>query len=409
MYAMGNMTQRADAHRLDPAPPGLGPRPLEVVVIGAGIGGLTAAVALGRAGHRVRVVDQTRELRPVGAGISLWSNGVKVLGELGLGEQIAAVGGRMSRMAYLSSAGEALCDFSLQPLVDRVGERPYPVRRSDLQALLLEAAAPAQVALGRRCVGLDDDGSAVHVLFEDGDRLTADVVVAADGTHSRACEHVVGHPVERTYLGYHNWNGLVPDALALGEPTTWTMVVGDGRRVSTMPVRGAQYVFFDVPLADPTPDPGDRVAALRRHFAGWPDGVQRLIDGLDPAGVANVVIHSHEPLDRMVRGRVALLGDAAHTAAPDLGQGGCMAMEDALVLARHLSADGVDVDDALAAYSAERVPRTADLLRRAVTRARLSHDHDPEVTAEWYASLRGNDGTEILEGISRSILTGPCA
>jgi FAD-dependent urate hydroxylase len=86
-----------------------------------------------------------------------------------------------------------------------------------------------------------------------------------------------------------------------------------------------------------------------------------------------------------------------------------MAMEDALVLARHLSADGVDVDDALAAYSAERVPRTADLLRRAVTRARLSHDHDPEVTAEWYASLRGNDGTEILEGISRSILTGPCA
>jgi FAD-dependent urate hydroxylase len=381
---------------------------LDVVVIGAGIGGLTATVALGRVGHRVRVVDQTRELRPVGAGISLWSNGVKVLDALGMGEQIAAVGGRMERMAYRSSDGEDLCDFSLQPLIDLVGERPYPVRRSDLQAMLLAAAEPAEIHLGRRCVGIEEGEGSVAVVLGDGERLQADLVVAADGTHSRVREHVVGHAVERTYLGYHNWNGLVPDELALGEPTTWTMVVGDGRRVSTMPVRGAQYVFFDVPLDDPTPDPGDRVAALRRHFAGWPDDVQRLIDGLDPAGVANVVIHSHEPLDRMVRGRVALLGDAAHTAAPDLGQGGCMAMEDALVLAGHLSTEGVGVDEALATYASERVPRTADLLRRAVKRARLSHNHDPSATSEWYLSLRGNDGTEILDGIGKSIVTGPC-
>jgi FAD-dependent urate hydroxylase len=248
----------------------------------------------------------------------------------------------------------------------------------------------------------------VFLEFEHGDRLDADLAVAADGTHSRLREHVVGAPTTREYLGYHNWNGLVPDELALGAPDAWTMDVGDGRRVSTMPVRDAQYFFFDVPLADPALSGADPQVALKEHFDGWGPGVQRLIDGLDPAGVANVAIHSHAPIDRFARGRVALLGDAAHTAAPDLGQGGCMAMEDALVLAHHLVTTNVGVADALERYSAERVPRAAELVRRATTRARLTHAHEPARTAAWYEELRGTDGVGIIDGICQSIVTGPC-
>jgi len=383
-------------------------RDLDVVVVGAGIGGLTTAIALQRTGHRVRVVDQVRELRPKGAGISLWSNGVKVLDALGLGAEVAAVGGRMARLAYHDRSGATLCDFSLQPLYERVGEHPYPVRRADLQALLLDAVGPGVVRTGARCTAIEDRSDSAVVELEGGEQLEGDLVVAADGTHSQLREWIVGSSTERTYLGYHNWNGLVPDELALGDPGSWTMHVGDGRRVSTMPVRGAQYFFFDVPLADPTLTDRGPQEALKEHFEGWNPIVQRLIDGLDPTVVANVSIHSHDPLPRFARGHVALLGDSAHTAAPDLGQGGCMAMEDALVLAGYLATTSVGVPDALARYSAERVPRAADLVRRATNRARTSHAHDPAATEAWYAELAGTDGTDIIDGICKSILTGPC-
>ncbi len=381
---------------------------LDAIVIGAGIGGLTSAVALQRSGHRVRVIEQARELRPMGAGISLWSNGVKVLDALGLGADLAAVGGRMERMAYRDAQGAGLCDFSLAPLVERVGEYPYPVRRSDLQALLLGAVGAARVTTGQRCRRIDDSGDRVVVHLENGDQLTGDLAVAADGTHSRVRAHVLGHETPRTYLGYHNWNGLVPDAAALGDPRTWTMCVGRGHRVSTMPVRDGQYFFFDVPIAAATVQEQDPRAALREHFAGWNADVQRLIDAISPEGVADLAIHSHDPINSFARGRVVLLGDAAHTSAPDLGQGGCMAMEDALVLANYLETTNVGVEDALQRYSAERVPRAADILRRAADRARVTHGADPAQTALWYEELAGEDGVNILNGIAKSILSGPC-
>jgi FAD-dependent urate hydroxylase len=365
-------------------------RDLDVVVIGAGIGGLTAGVALQRTGHRVRILDQARQLRPVGAGISLWSNGVKVLDALGLGAEVAAAGGEMKAMGYRDKQGNTLCEFSLAPLVERVGEHPYPLRRSDLQALLLGALYPHVVHTGARCVGVDDLGDRVVVHLGNGEHLEGDLVVAADGTHSRLRGHVTGVETERVYMGYQNMT-----------------YVADGRRVSTMPVRDGQYVFFDVPLDDPVPRGGDPKEALRAHFKGWDPLVQQLIDAIDPAGVAHLAIHSHAPIERFSRGRVALLGDAAHTAAPDLGQGGCLAMEDALVLANFLATTSVSVSDALDRYSAERVPRAARIVERAASRSRLSHGHDPAKTATWYDGLRDNDGSAIIDGICTSTLRGP--
>jgi FAD-dependent urate hydroxylase len=379
---------------------------LRALVVGGGIGGLTAAVALQRSGHRATVLEQTRQLRPVGAGISLWSNGVKVLDALGLGAEVAAIGGRMERLAYHDQEGRTLCDFSLQPLVDRVGERPYPVRRADLQSLLLSAVGDS-VRTGVRCEEIVDHGDQVTIVTADGERLGADLVVVADGTHSRFRELVVGRPVPREYVGYHNWNGLVPNELALGSPTSWVVHVGQGKRVSTMPVRDAQYFFFDVPLVEAEADRADAREKLACHFHGWNRDVQRLLEGFDESGIANVAIHGHEPLDVHARGRIVLLGDAAHTTAPDLGQGGCLAMEDAVVLATLLTTTSVGVEDALARYSRERVPRAAAIVQRALKRARLTHGHDPVMTEAWYEELAVEDGGAIIDGICQSILSGP--
>jgi FAD-dependent urate hydroxylase len=388
---------------------------LEVVIVGGGIGGLGAALCLARLGHRPTVLEQVAQLRPVGAGISLWPNGIKVLDRLGLGSALASLGGRMERMAYADQEGRPLIDFSLQPLYDRVGERARPVARADLQALLLAATraalGPDQVRLGTPVIGVREQGDRVVALLADGGEIDADVLVAADGTHSRLRDHVLGEHVERRYVGYVNWNGLVAESTDIAPAGTWLTWVGGGRRASVMPVGGGRcYWFCDTPLPLDAPeldlrDPARHLPALQSHFAGWAPAVATLLERADPAGVARLPIHDLDPLPRWHRRRVALLGDAAHSMAPDLGQGGCQALEDAWVLARELSG-APSVDTALERYAAERMPHTADIVRRARQRADLLHAADPAATEAWYRSLPEEGAAPILDGLARSVETG---
>ena len=140
---------------------------LKAVIVGAGIGGLTVGIALKQAGYAIEIYDRVQELRPAGAGISLWSNGIKVLNRLGLGEKMAAIGGEMNAMEYRSHTDESLSYIDLHPLFERVGQRPYPVARTDLQAMLLEALGEDKVHLGMQCVGVDQDETSATAIFEN--------------------------------------------------------------------------------------------------------------------------------------------------------------------------------------------------------------------------------------------------
>jgi FAD-dependent urate hydroxylase len=382
---------------------------LHVIIVGAGMGGLTAALALRQAGYTVEVYDRAPVLAPAGAGVSLWSNGIKVLSRLGLGEAVRAIGGPMQQMCYRTKQGDTLTSFSLEPLVKAVGQWPYPVARTDLQSMLLDAVGPRHVRLGANCVAVTQDGSAATAVFADGHRATGDVVVGADGTHSIIRGSVLGEKVERRYLGYVNFNGLVAQSDDLAPPDTWVTYVGDHKRASMMPVGGGRfYFFFDVPLEPGLPAVASDVAGeLAHHFDGWALPVQRLIERLDPARVTRGEIFDIEPLRRFVRGRVALLGDAAHSTAPDLGQGGCQAMEDAWVLANVLLTNDLGVEDALLRYEAARGERTADIIRRARKRSDVTHGIEPDKTREWYEELAREDGSTILRALANTILGGP--
>ena len=382
---------------------------LKIIVIGAGMGGLTAGIALQQAGHTVKIYDRVSELRPAGAAISLWSNGVKVLNHLGLASEIASIGGQMDRMAYYSHTGTSLNDFSLLPLIEQVGQRPYPVARTALQQMLLQAAGVENVQLGATCVGIEQDADSVTARFEDGSTATGDVLVAADGTHSRLRPYVVGHPLDRRYVGYVNWNGLVPATDDLAPKTSWVIYVGEHKRASLMPIADDRfYFFFDVPMSkEQAQDAGEVRAELEHFFAGWAAPVQALIHRLEPNKTNRVLIHDIEPLETLVRGRVALLGDSAHGTAPDLGQGGSQAIEDAFVLTHCLKTSNLGVIDALKCYEAERKDRVADIITRARKRADMIHGKDPEKTRKWYEELKEDDGTETIAGIAKTILGGP--
>jgi FAD-dependent urate hydroxylase len=382
---------------------------LNVIVIGAGMGGLTTGIALQQAGYTVELYDRVRELRPAGAAISLWSNGVKVLNHLGLSQEIASIGGQMDRMAYYSHTGEKLNDFSLLPLMEQVGQRPYPVARTDLQQMLLQAFGAENVRLGVKCIGVEQDAASVTAHFEDGSSATGDALVAADGTHSLLRPYVLGQPCDRRYVGYVNWNGLVPATDELAPPTSWVLYVGEHKRASLMPIADDRfYFFFDVPMSkEKAQESGELRAELEHFFAGWATPVQTLIQRLEPDKTNRVLIHDIEPLQTLVRGRVALLGDSAHGAAPDLGQGGSQAIEDAFVLVNCLKTTPLSVADALQHYEAERKDRVADIITRARKRADMIHGKDPETTQQWYESLKYDDGTETIDGIAKTILAGP--
>ena len=381
-------------------------QPLDIVIIGAGIGGLSAGIALQQRGHRVRLFDRVPDLTPAGAAISVWPNGVNVLEKLGLGAAIKAASGDMHSMSYSTHDGALLTRFSLQPLYDAVAQQACPIARTALQKILLDGCGRDNVTLGVSCEGVEPSGDGVLVKFSDGQQIQADLVVAADGTHSRLRNYVVGREVTRDYCGYVNWNGRVDASDDLAPATEWTQFVGDHKRVSLMPMGNGQfYFFFDVPLPAGTANDRDAYRdELRGHFSGWAAPVQNLIERLDTAIVSRVEIHDMVPTPSFVKGRVVLLGDAAHPMAPDLGQGGCQAMEDAWVLARCLDTD--EVDAALAQYDTARAERTAQIMLRARARSQVTHGGVPAETQAWYAELAQETGERVIAGLVKTATGG---
>jgi len=382
---------------------------LKAIVIGAGIGGLTTGIALKQIGYEVEIYDRVSELRPAGAGISLWSNGVKVLNQLGLGDEMAAIGGQMNRMEYRSHRDEALNKVDLQPLFEKVGQRPYPVARTDLQQMLLEAFGPEHVHLQMKCTAVTQDENSATATFADGSTATGDVIVGADGIHSVVRQYVLGETLSLRYAGYVNWNGLVPATPNLCEADNWVLYVGEGKRASMMPVAGDRFYYFfgvPMPLGTATP-PEDRQKELAQHFVDWPDAVQALIETLDPTASNRLEISDIDPPAHLAKGRIALLGDAAHATTPTLGQGGCQAMEDAAVLARFLVSTNISVADALARYEKARKSRTADLVHKARKRTDTIYGKDEAVTKDWYAQLQHEQPESVIAALEKIISGGP--
>jgi FAD-dependent urate hydroxylase len=388
---------------------------MKVIVIGAGIGGTSAAIALQRLGHEVVVYDRMRENKPVGAALSLWSNGVKVLNWLGLRDEVAALGGLMDDMAYYDGhTGETLCRFSLDPVTVQTGQRPYPVARAELQALLMERVGMPNIHLSMQLVGIEQHEDGVTATFADGSTDTADMLIGADGARSFTRDYITAArglaPIERTYSGYTNFNGLVPADPAVGPLDQWTTYVADGKRCAVMPVAGDRFYFFvDVPQPAGVPyDRAEGAAPLREAFGSWAPGVQALLDSIDPEVSLNrVEIWDIDPFDTWVHGRVALLGDSAHNTAPDIGQGACSALEDSFALGIVFATNTLGVEDSLQRYEKIRAERAGELVARARKRAWETHAFDPAATQEWYDGLRTEDGTGIIRGIVGNIVDSP--
>jgi len=338
---------------------------MRVAIIGAGIGGLTLALALARAGVAVTVYEQAGKLGELGAGITLSPNAVRVLDWLGLGAELRAIGFAPDRQwTQHWQTGEVLresfrgADFAAR----HGGAGYYHIHRADLHALLtaaLEAAAPGAVQLGKALVAATPVGA---LAFADGSTASADVVVGADGLKSavRAACFASAPP---HFTGQVAWRGIVAAADLAAEIRDLPpgIHVGPQRLFLRYPVRGGALVNFAafVDLAGWESEGwsiASTVPELLGHFDGWDPLVRTIIAATPAGGLFKWALHAREPLTGWVAGRVTLLGDAAHAMLPFMGQGAATAIEDAAVLARCLGAFAPD--EALARYETARRDRT---------------------------------------------------
>jgi salicylate hydroxylase len=336
---------------------------LRAVVVGGGIGGTAAAVALARAGIDVQVYEQAARLTEVGAGVSLAPNGLRMLERLGVGEGIARLGARHLMTQLRLSDGRPA---NHEPHQFARAGRNVGIHRADLLALLAEQLPSGTVRTGHRCTGLRQDADRAVVTFASGATATADVVIGADGIHS-VLQGLVVAAAEPVFSGVVAYRGLVPrmDAFPADAMRMW---VGEGKHFLVFPVRAGQllnYVGF-VPSATSVRESwsasGDP-AALAAHFAGWDPLIGEIIAAISGPGGSGFEwgMYDRAPLPRWSDGRLTLLGDAAHPMLPHLGQGVNQALEDAVALATLLGAapGPADVPRALALYEELRRERTA--------------------------------------------------
>ncbi len=353
----------------------------EILIAGAGLCGLTTALALLERGYTVRLFEQATDLREVGAGVQLGANGTRVLTSLGLDDAMRRIvcepEGKEMR---LWTTGQSWPVFDLGTESEQRYGAPYwMVHRGDFHAVLLaavRAAAPDAIRTGAACVGFEQSDTDVTLHLELGERVTGDVLLAADGVHSPIRRQMFGEGGAQ-FTGIIAWRGLVPmerlpPHMRRLVGTNW---IGHGGHVVTYPLRRGEILNFvgAVERSDWQVESwtiaGSREECTR-DLGRWHEDVQTIIRNIETP--YKWALLGRDPLPHFAQGRVCLLGDAAHPTLPFLAQGANMALEDAVIVARCL--DAFPVQDALRRFEAARLDRTAAIVRGAADNTKRFHN-----------------------------------
>jgi salicylate hydroxylase len=333
-----------------------------IVIVGGGIGGLFAANALVAQGLKVSVYEQAPALGEVGAGVYITPNSVRQLQRVGLGPQVEKWGAKVGiKSQYFHADGAVISDVQV---TDTSGwNATYGMHRADLVDMLAKALPPEVVHTGYRCTGFARHGDVARVTFENGETAEGDVVVGADGIHSALRPHV--HPEARpVFSGTITYRGVVPAELVPEWPAeSWLMWLGKGKHFLVYPLRAGRLINFvgfvpaDREMKESWSAAGDP-EALRREFVDWDPRIGYLLRQVQTT--FRTALFDRDPLPSWTKGRLTLLGDAAHAMLPHLGQGANQSIEDGMALATILAnTDRSTVLAALLLYERLRRERTA--------------------------------------------------
>lgn len=368
---------------------------MHILISGGGIGGLTAALAFQKRGHRVTVLEQSPQLEEVGAGLQISPNGMRVFGALGVSARVEkdAFRPRAQELRFGKGGGRILSIPLREASMARWGGEYLHVHRADLVDALSGALHDRQadaVQLGRRVVAYSQEADSITAQLEGGGEISGDLLIGADGIHSAIREQMIG-PDRPRYTGHVAWRAVVPvsELGAHAPPETACVWVGARRHAVTYRLRRGSLanlvavVECKEQLIESWTATGAKAQALK-DFKGWAPEIQAI---LEEAPVLNRwALYDRPPLEKWSDGRAVLLGDACHPMLPFLAQGAVMAIEDAYVLAQTVGAGGVS-SAALGKYEATRKPRTSRVQAGARRNAAMFHRGDPVSRMATYAPI----------------------
>ncbi len=352
---------------------------MRIAIIGGGIGGLTAALALRQFGFEPTVFEQAPELLDVGAAILMWPNAMRVLHRLGISEAVRGHGAALEQAIWLTQDGQQLNRF----FFPKTDEPAFALHRAELQGVLVDALPRESIRLGRAFAKFEERDHEIIVHFADGSSVAADLLIAADGLHSLAREQCLndGPPTDRGYIAWRGVTSHTPKSLPRASAIE---IHGLGQRFGIGPLGSGKVGWWcsvnqagDVldggteigrdpgPRSSSSGDPREKLLSL---FSGWCEPVAELIQSTPLAALVRNPVFDRSPIRKWGTGRLILIGDAIHPLTPNLGQGGCLAIEDAAVLARCLDKCANNqppegIDSALRRFETLRYSRTATVAR----------------------------------------------
>lgn len=350
----------------------------EIAVIGGGIGGLTLAIALQRKGFNPTVYEQAPQLKAIGAGLGLSGNAIKAFSEIGIEEAVLKAGSVLKRMAIKDVAGRVLNETDSEKVSKKYDiANNFSIHRADLHEALLQQVDRSKLVLGKTCIDFQQTTTKITLAFQDGTTATTDYVIASDGINSIFRKKLLPAAAPR-YSGYTCWRAVISYAPSDFNRDETTETWGPGARFGIVPLSKNRLYWFatlnatakNETLKSYTPQD------LLRHFKSFHHPIPEIIENTKAEELIWSDISDLAPLKQFTFHNILLLGDAAHATTPNMGQGACMAIEDAAILANCMG-KYTSIEEAFSKFEKKRIVRTTQIVNTSWRLGKIAQLENP--------------------------------